>query len=135
MARGGEPFFRGEVPDGPGYWFPTTLVRGVAEGVPLVDEEPFGPVLPILTYRDVDDAVRRANDTPYGLGASVWSPDLDRAAAVGERLDAGSVWVNQHPLVSAAIPFGGAKQSGIGVEGSLHGLHAYTDIRVSNVKR
>ena len=135
VARGGEAYFRGEVPDGPGYWFPTTLVRGVAEGVPLVDEEPFGPVLPLLPYRDLDDAVARANDTAYGLGASVWSPDLDRAAAVAERLDAGSVWVNQHPVVSATVPFGGAKQSGIGVEGSLHGLHAYTDIKVFNTKR
>lgn len=135
LARGGEAFFRGEVPDGPGYWFPTTLVRGVAEGVPLVDEEPFGPVLPILSYRDLDEAVARANDTTYGLGASVWSPDLDRAATVADRLDAGSVWVNQHPVVAAAIPFGGAKQSGIGVEGSLHGLHAHTDIKVLNTKR
>jgi acyl-CoA reductase-like NAD-dependent aldehyde dehydrogenase len=135
LARGGEAFFTGEVPDGPGYWFPTTLVRGVAEGVPLVDEEPFGPVMPILAYRDLDEVVARANDTDYGLGASVWSPDLDRAAAVGQRLDAGSVWVNQHPVVTASVPFGGAKQSGIGVEGSLHGLHAYTDIRVLSTKR
>ncbi|MBW0113729.1 aldehyde dehydrogenase family protein [Pseudonocardia abyssalis] len=135
IARGGEAFFTGEVPDGPGYWFPTTLVRHVAEGVPLVDEEPFGPVVPILTYRDVDDAVARANNTDYGLGASVWSPDLDRATAVAERLDAGSVWVNQHPVVTAAVPFGGAKQSGIGVEGSLHGLHGYTNIKVLSVKR
>lgn len=135
LARGGEAFFRGEIPDGPGYWFPTTLVRGVAEGVPLVDEEPFGPVLPILPYRDLDDAVARANDTTYGLGASVWTPDLDRAATVAQRLDAGSVWVNQHPVVTATVPFGGAKQSGIGVEGSLHGLHAYTDIKVFNTKK
>ena len=135
VARGGEAFFTGKIPDGPGYWFPTTLVRGVAEGVPLVDEEPFGPVMPILRYRDLDDAVARANDTTYGLGASVWSPDLDRAAAVAQRLDAGSVWVNQHPVVTASVPFGGAKQSGIGVEGSLHGLHAYTDIKVFNTKK
>jgi acyl-CoA reductase-like NAD-dependent aldehyde dehydrogenase len=135
VRRGGDAFFRGEVPDGPGYWFPTTLLRGVAEGVPLVDEEPFGPVLPILTYTDVDDAVARANATDYGLGASVWSPDLDRAAAVGARLVAGSVWVNQHPVVTATVPFGGAKQSGIGVEGSRHGLHGYTDLRVLSVKR
>ena len=135
LARGGEAFFTGEVPDGPGYWFPTTLVRGVAEGVPLVDEEQFGPVMPILTYSDLDDAVTRANDTDYGLGASVWSPDLDRAAAVAERLEAGSVWVNQHPVVTATTPFGGAKQSGIGVEGSQHGLLAYTNIKVLSVKR
>ena len=135
LAAGGEAFFTGEVPEGPGYWFPTTLVRGVSEGVPLVDEEPFGPVLPILPYRDLDEAVERANATDYGLGASVWSSDVDRATAVAERLDAGSVWVNQHPVVSATIPFGGIKQSGIGVEGSRHGLLAYTDIRVLNVKR
>ncbi len=135
LARGGEAFFTGEVPDGPGYWFPTTLVRGVDEGVRLVDEEPFGPVLPILAYTDLDDAVARANDTDYGLGASVWSPDLDHAAAVAERLQAGSVWINQHPVVTATVPFGGAKQSGIGVENSKAGLLAYTDIKVLSVKR
>jgi acyl-CoA reductase-like NAD-dependent aldehyde dehydrogenase len=135
IAAGGQAFFRGTVPDGPGYWFPTTLIRGVAEGVPLVDEEPFGPVMPILSYSDLDDAVARANRTDYGLGASVWSPDLDRAAAVADRLDAGSVWVNQHPVVAATVPFGGVKHSGIGVEGSLHGLHAYTNIKVVSIKR
>jgi acyl-CoA reductase-like NAD-dependent aldehyde dehydrogenase len=134
-AAGGDAFFRGEVPDGPGYWFPTTLVRGVTEGTPLVDEEPFGPVMPILSYRSLDEAVTRANDTHYGLGASVWSPDLDRAASVGELLDAGSVWVNQHPVVTATVPFGGIKQSGIGVEGSQHGLLAYTNIKVLSIKR
>ena len=135
LAAGGEAFFSGEVPDGPGYWFPTTLVRGVAEGVRLIDEEQFGPVLPIMTYRDLDEAVHRANATDYGLGASVWSPDLDRAGAVAERLEAGSVWVNQHPVVTATVPFGGSKQSGIGVESSLHGLLEYTDIKVISVKR
>lgn len=135
LARGGEAFFRGEVPDGPGYRFPTTLVRGVAEGVPPVDEEPFGPVLPIMTYSDVDEVVDRANATDYGLGASVWSPDLDRATTVATRLEAGSVWVDQHPVVTATVPFGGAKQSGLGVEGSRHGRHAYTDVRVPSVKR
>lgn len=135
LAAGGEAFFTGEVPEGPGYWYPTTLVRGVAEGVPLVDEEPFGPVLPILTYTDVGDAVRRANDSEFGLGASVWSADPDRATAVARRLDAGSVWVNQHPVVTVAIPFGGAKASGIGVENAREGLLGYTDIQVLNVKR
>jgi acyl-CoA reductase-like NAD-dependent aldehyde dehydrogenase len=107
----------------------------VAEGTPLVDEEPFGPVMPILSYTDLADAVARANRTHYGLGASVWSSDLDRAAAVAERLDAGSVWVNQHPVVTATVPFGGVKQSGIGVEGSLDGLLAYTNIKVLSIKR
>lgn len=132
---GGDVFFQGEVPEGPGYWFPTTLVRGLSEGNPLVDEEPFGPILPILTYHDLDDAITRANNTDYGLGASVWTSDPDGAMEVAERLEAGSVWINQHPVVTASIPFGGIKQSGVGVEGSILGLLAYTNLRVLNVKR
>ncbi len=132
---GGTVVFEGEVPDGPGYWFPTTIVTGVAEGNALVDEEPFGPILPILTYTDLDDAIARANDTVYGLGASVWSADPDAAVEVAERLESGSVWINQHPVVTATIPFGGIKQSGVGVEGSILGLKAYTNVRVVNIKR
>lgn len=132
---GGDFFFTGAVPEGPGYWAPTTLVRGVEEGVALVDEEPFGPILPILTYDDLDDAVRRANDTDFGLGASVWTSDPDHAVEVADRLESGSVWVNQHPVVTATIPFGGVKQSGFGVEGSRYGLLAYTNLRVTNIKR
>lgn len=134
-ADGADFFFEGEIPEGPGYWFPTTLVRGIKEGSALVDDEPFGPILPILTYTDLDDAIGRANNTDYGLGASVWTSDPDGAIAVAERLEAGSVWINQHPVVTATIPFGGHKQSGVGVEGSLHGLHGFTNIRVVNVKR
>ncbi len=134
-ANGADFFFEGEVPDGPGYWFPTTLVRNVAEGLALVDDEPFGPILPILTYTDLDDAIERANNTDYGLGASVWTSDPDAAVEVAERLEAGSVWVNQHPVVTATVPFGGVKQSGVGVEGSRYGLLAYTNIRVVSIKR
>ncbi|KQY55697.1 aldehyde dehydrogenase [Aeromicrobium sp. Root495] len=132
---GAEVVFEGEVPEGPGYWFPTTIVKGVSEGNALVDEEPFGPILPILTYTDLDEAIARANDTVYGLGASVWTSDPDAAIEVAERLEAGSVWVNQHPVVTATIPFGGVKQSGVGVEGSILGLKAYTNVRVVNIKR
>jgi acyl-CoA reductase-like NAD-dependent aldehyde dehydrogenase len=134
-AAGGDFFFTGQVPDGPGYWSPTTLVRGVEEGVALVDEEPFGPILPILVYDDLDEAVRRANDTDFGLGASVWTADPDAALGVADRLESGSVWINQHPVVTATIPFGGVKQSGVGVEGSKYGLLAYTNLRVTNLKR
>lgn len=132
---GGEIVFQGEVPSGSGYWFPTTIVKGLTEGNALVDEEPFGPILPILTYRDLDDAIERANATVYGLGASVWTSDPDGAVEVAERLEAGSVWINQHPVVTATIPFGGVKQSGVGVEGSILGLKAYTNPRVLNIKR
>ena len=111
------------------------LGRGAGDDVPLVAEEQFGPVLPLLAYTDVDEAVARANATAYGLGASVWSADLEAAEQVALRLDAGSVWVNQHPMLSPEAPFGGRKQSGVGVESSLLGLHAYTDVSVLRIKR
>lgn len=132
---GADVYFRGKAPDGPGYFHPVTLVRNVTDDMPLVREEQFGPVLPILTYRDLDEAVKRANDSDLGLGASVWSPDEEWAVAVAERIEAGTVWVNQHPMLSPDVPFGGVKQSGLGVESSLHGLLAYTDISVLRVKR
>jgi acyl-CoA reductase-like NAD-dependent aldehyde dehydrogenase len=133
--RGADAYFTGEAPDGPGYFHPVVLVRDVDDDVPLVAQEQFGPVLPILTYTDVDDAVERANRSELGLGASVWSGDEERAQTVAERLRAGTVWVNQHPMLSPDAPFGGVKQSGIGVESSIHGLLAYTDISVLRVKR
>jgi len=134
-GRGAEVFFSGQAPDGGGYWHPVTLVRGAGEDAPLVAEEQFGPVLPLLTYETVDEAVARANATRFGLGASVWSPDVDRAAAVAGHVQAGTTWVNQHPMLSPDTPFGGLKQSGLGVESSHHGLAAYTDICVLRVRR
>jgi acyl-CoA reductase-like NAD-dependent aldehyde dehydrogenase len=134
-AHGAEVFFRGEAPEGPGYWHPVTLVRGAGDDAPLVAEEQFGPVLPFLTYDTVEEAIARANASPFALGASVWSADEDRAIAVAETLEAGTVWVNQHPMLSPSAPFGGLKQSGIGVESSRHGLAAYTDISVLRIKR
>lgn len=132
--RGADVFFRGDAPAGPGYFHPITLVRSVPDDAPLAAEEQFGPVLPILTYTDLDDAVARANASELGLGASVWSSDEARAVDVAGRLEAGSVFVNQHPAMSTDTPFGGIKQSGLGVESSLHGLLAYTDISVLRVK-
>jgi acyl-CoA reductase-like NAD-dependent aldehyde dehydrogenase len=134
-ARGAEVFFRGEAPDGPGYWHPVTLVRHAGDDTPLVAEEQFGPVLPLLTYDTVADAVSRANASPFALGASVWSADEDRATPVAASQEGGPEWVNQHPMLSPSTPFGGLKQSGIGVESSRHGLAAYTDISVLRVKR
>ncbi|MBI4941296.1 MAG: aldehyde dehydrogenase family protein [Actinobacteria bacterium] len=134
-ARGADVVFRGEAPDGPGYFHPVTLLRTDSDEVAVVAEEQFGPVLPILAYDSVDEAVERANGTPFGLGASVWSADPERAGDVADRLEAGTVWVNQHPMLSPDTPFGGLKQSGIGVEASVHGLLAYTDISVLRAKR
>jgi acyl-CoA reductase-like NAD-dependent aldehyde dehydrogenase len=134
-ADGADVYFRGEAPDGPGYFHPVTLVRAATDEMALVSQEQFGPVLPVLTYQDLDQAVTRANASDLGLGASVWSADEDRAVAVASRLEAGTVWVNEHPMLSPDTPFGGHKQSGLGVESSLHGLLGYTDISVLRVKR
>lgn len=133
-GRGADVYYRGEAPDGPGYFHPVTLVRGVTDDMPLAAQEQFGPVMPILTYTDLDEVVDRANASELGLGASVWSADEARAIDVAGRLEAGTVWVNQHPMLSADTPFGGVKQSGLGVEGSRHGLLAFTDISVLRVK-
>jgi acyl-CoA reductase-like NAD-dependent aldehyde dehydrogenase len=134
-ARGADVYFEGEIPAGPGYFHPVTLVRALTDDMPLVREEQFGPVLPILTYSDLDDGIARANDSAFGLGASVWSADEQRALSVASRVEAGTVWVNQHPMLSPDVPFGGIKRSGLGVEQSIHGLLEYTNYRVVRAKR
>jgi acyl-CoA reductase-like NAD-dependent aldehyde dehydrogenase len=120
---------------GGGYFLQPTLVTGVAEGVRLVDEEQFGPALPILSYRDVDDAVERANGTMYGLSGSVWSSDPARAAEVAGQLDCGTAWVNQHLAIVPHAPFGGAKWSGVGVENGPWGLLGFTELQTVNVAK
>jgi len=116
-----------------GYFFAPTIVGNISDGVRLVDEEQFGPALPIIPYKDVDDAVRRANATHYGLSGSVWSKDSDRGAEVAAQLECGSAWVNQHLAIAPNLPFGGAKWSGIGVENGPWGLLGFTEIQVVNV--
>jgi acyl-CoA reductase-like NAD-dependent aldehyde dehydrogenase len=131
--QGAEVFFSGDAPEG-GYFHPVTLVRSVAEGVRLVDEEQFGPVLPMLTYTTVEEAVRRANDSTFGLGASVWGSDPSAAMDVAIRLEAGAVSVGQHPGMGPDLPFGGFKHSGVGVESSHYGLAAFTELQSVLVK-
>jgi acyl-CoA reductase-like NAD-dependent aldehyde dehydrogenase len=116
--------------DRPGYFFAPTVLTGVSDGTRIVDEEQFGPALPVIPYRDVDDALARANATTFGLGGSVWSADPDRAAGVAERLETGTAWVNTHAALAPHQPFGGAKWSGIGVENGSWGLLGYTEIQV-----
>jgi acyl-CoA reductase-like NAD-dependent aldehyde dehydrogenase len=116
--------------DGPGYFFEPTVLIGADDGTAIVDEEQFGPALPILSFSRVEDVVDRANATNYGLGASVWGTDSDRAAAVAAQLDSGSVWVNTHMAVAPNLPFGGAKWSGIGVENGPWGYAAFTDLQL-----
>lgn len=124
----------GRMLDRPGYFFPPTIVTQVDDGVRLVDEEQFGPVLPVMAFRDVDDAVARANRGPFGLGGSVWTGDLDRAQEIAEALECGSVWINDCQRIHPQVPFGGAKMSGHGVEGGQVGLEEFSAVKAVFVR-
>jgi acyl-CoA reductase-like NAD-dependent aldehyde dehydrogenase len=130
LRRGGRALAGGGALNRPGYFIAPTIITGVAEGTPLVDEEQFGPVLPLLTFTDVDAAVARANATRFGLGASVWGSDPQRTAEIAHRLEAGTVWINTHGGAMPDIPFGGFKESGVGRGMGLMGLRSYTEPRV-----
>ena len=118
-----------------GYVIKPTIVRDITDGARLVDEEQFGPVLPVIRFSDPEDALARANNSEYGLGGSIWSTDLDQAYDLATRMDTGTVWVNKHAELAPNIPFGGAKGSGIGVELGEEGLAEFTQLQVINVGR
>jgi acyl-CoA reductase-like NAD-dependent aldehyde dehydrogenase len=119
--------------DAGGYFIAPTVVTGLGEADRLVAEEQFGPVFPVQRFSDVDDAIARANNTRFGLAASVWSRDLALAAAIAARLEVGTAWVNQHRITAADVPFGGAKESGVGRTYSRLGLEAYLEPQVISV--
>ena len=123
---GGRILCGGAPTGGKGYFYPVTFVADVKEGTPLVDEEQFGPALPIIRYTDVEDALKRANADPLGLGGSVWGADTTKAKQLAQRLECGITWVNRHGGIQPNTPFGGVKQSGIGVEFNVDGLKEYT---------
>jgi acyl-CoA reductase-like NAD-dependent aldehyde dehydrogenase len=125
----------GEIPQGPGYFIPPTLVTDIDEKSRLVTEEQFGPVVPILRYSDLEDAIARANDTRFGLSGSVWTSDVERGKTIASRLEVGTAWVNQHRATSAVVPFGGAKESGLGRQYSHLGLKSYMEPQVISVAR
>ncbi|MBE1524715.1 acyl-CoA reductase-like NAD-dependent aldehyde dehydrogenase [Nesterenkonia lutea] len=106
----------------PGFFYPTTLVADIDPQNPLVTEEQFGPALPIIRYTSLDQAIAWANGLEVGLGSSVWSSDPKRAAEVAARMEAGTTWINKHGAIDPRVPFGGAKQSGFGLEFGLQGL-------------
>jgi len=125
----------GNVIDRDGFFIEPTIVRDVRDGDRIVDEEQFGPILPVIKFDDVDEVIARVNNTPYGLGGSVWAADVDRAAELAACVESGTVWVNQHLDFGPNIPFGGAKQSGIGVEFTEEGLKEFTQIQVINIAK
>lgn len=134
-AQGGIIVCGGAPKGGPGYFYPLTIVTGLKDGDRLVDEEQFGPVLPIIKYSKVEDAIASANRLDVGLGASVWSNDVNRAKEVASRIQAGTVWINQHGMIHPMVPFGGVKGSGYGVEFGVDGLKAVTQPQVISIKK
>ena len=135
VSDGAEAVTGGSPLDGDGFFYGPTILRGATDGMAVVDEEQFGPVLPVVSYRTVEEAVERANGTQFGLSGSVWGQDADRATAVADELDCGTVWVNTHLALRPDQPFGGAKWSGIGVENGHWGLHSFTEVKVLHRSR
>ncbi|MFG3160604.1 aldehyde dehydrogenase family protein [Streptomyces sp. NPDC048232] len=123
LAGGARAAAGGHRLDRPGYFFAPTILADAPADSPVVTEEQFGPVLPVLPYESLDEAVEAANGTRFGLGGSVWGTDLDRAEAVAERLECGTAWINHHAELSLAQPFAGVKDSGVGVAGGPWGLY------------
>lgn len=134
--KAGARFLTGGGPrPGGGYFFEPTLVTEIAEGTRIVDEEQFGPVLPIMPFRRVEDAIERANNTMFGLSGSVWTSDLERGRELAGELECGTAWVNQHLAILPNTPFGGSKWSGIGYENGPWGLSAFTELQTVNATK
>jgi len=123
----------GEAMPGNGYFYPLTLIANAVEGMRIVDEEQFGPALPIIKYSDIEDAIAQANRSDMGLGGSVWSKDVEQAKSIAARIESGSVWINGHGQLLPHVPFGGVKSSGIGVEFGQEGLHEYTTMQSMHI--
>lgn len=134
-ANGARILCGGQQMEGNGYFYPPTIVADVTNGSRIVDEEQFGPVLPVIRYSDVEEALRLANASDVGLGGSVWSSDPARAAQLAQRLECGTAWVNGHAELLPYAPFGGCKMSGFGVEFGQEGLLEYTSAQVININK
>ncbi|WP_041565042.1 aldehyde dehydrogenase family protein, partial [Novosphingobium pentaromativorans] len=127
--QGGATILCGGDPRGETLFYPITLVADITNEAALVQEEQFGPALPIVKYSDIEQALVWANDNPNGLGGSIWSSDSDVANELALRLEAGTIWINRHGLIQPNAPFGGIKQSGVGVEFGIEGLNQNMNIK------
>jgi acyl-CoA reductase-like NAD-dependent aldehyde dehydrogenase len=132
---GGRFLAGGKRMDRDGYFFEPTIVADLTDGSRLVDEEPFGPIVPIIKYADIDEVIERANRSDSGLGGSVWSSDAGKATELAQRLECGTAWVNDHGALQPDAPFGGIKQSGMGVEFGLYGLEEFTSIQTLKIAK
>ena len=121
--------FRGSAPDGPGFWYPPTVVTPKDHTAPVFREEVFGPVVAVVPFDDEADAIRIANDTDYGLSGSIWTQNLGRAIRVARAVESGNLSVNSHSSVRYSTPFGGFKQSGLGRELGPDALDSFTDVK------
>jgi succinate-semialdehyde dehydrogenase/glutarate-semialdehyde dehydrogenase len=129
VARGAQAVVGGQLPDGPGAFYPPTVLVAVQHGMPAFDEETFGPVAAVTRAKDEADAIRLANASTYGLGASVWTEDRKRGERVAQAIEAGSVFVNGLVKSDPRLPFGGVKRSGYGRELSEYGLREFVNIK------
>ena len=134
-AKGYKFLMGGEASPAPGYFVPITIIDNPPENSRIVQEEQFGPVLPLLSFDTLEEAIDRANASPYGLGASIWTADEAKALDISSRIAAGTVWINETQHLSPLGAFGGHKQSGLGSEGALEGLLEYTNTQTVYVKK
>jgi betaine-aldehyde dehydrogenase len=129
VGNGAPVAIRGEAPDGPGYWFPPTVLAPVSNDDRAAREEIFGPVACVIPFEGEEEAVRIANDTIYGLSGSVWSENGAKAMRTARAMETGVVSINSNTSVRVATPFGGFKQSGVGRELGPHALEHYTELK------
>jgi acyl-CoA reductase-like NAD-dependent aldehyde dehydrogenase len=129
IGQGARLLMGGEIPKGPGAFYPVTLLSDVTPEMTVAREETFGPAAPLIVVDDVDEAIRVANDSDFGLGGSIWTSDLERAADLARRMESGMVFVNGQVKSDPRLPFGGVKQSGFGRELSEEGIREFTNIK------
>jgi len=132
-AEGGT-FLIGGNPTGQGFFIRPAIVTGLPNSARLVREEQFGPILPVQIYQELDEAIADVNASTFGLGGTIWASNVERGIAVAQRIETGTIWVNQHMALPLDVPFGGVKESGIGLQNGLEGMEDFTQLRILNAR-